>query len=95
MMRTFARTMTFALSLLAAAATAGAASPPCGPAPRNDAALLEQSRQQVAWEAHNAKGVDKVQLKAEEARLQWMIDEMNRGGRVDPADVDRELNRSY
>ncbi len=94
-MRTFARTMTFAVSLLAAAATAGAAGPPCANTPRDDAALLEQSREQVAWEAHNAKGVDKLQLKQEEARLQWMIDEMHRGGRVDAEDVDRELNRSY
>ena len=94
-MRTFARTITFAVSLLSIAATAGAASPPCGATPRDDTALLEQSRAQVAWEAHNAKGVDKLQLKQEEARLQWMIDEMHRGGRVDPVDVDRALNRSY
>jgi hypothetical protein len=93
-MRTFARTALFGVSLLAIAATAGAAGPPCG-SPRNDAALLEQEREQVAWEAHNAKGVDKQELKAEESRLQWMIDELNRGGHVDPADVDRTLNRTY
>jgi hypothetical protein len=94
-MKTFARTMLFGISMLSVAATAGAAAnDPC-PNPRNDAALLEDSRDRVAWQAQNAKGVDKHQLKAEEERLQGLIDELQRGGRVDAEEIDRSLNRTY
>jgi hypothetical protein len=92
-MNSLARTLSLTVSMLSLATLVAAAPPPCGPA-RNDAALLEDTRDRVAWEAHNAKGVDKQQLKEEEHRLQWMIDELHRGGRVEPDDIDRELNRS-
>lgn len=59
-----------------------------------DAALLENERQQLAWEAQNAKGVDKAQLRSDEARVQDMIDGLQRGERVDPEEVDRVLNRT-
>lgn len=80
-----------ALSLAATAAWAG---PPFS-IPHDDAAALENSRARVAWEARNAKGIDKQQLRNEEQRLQGIIDELQRGGHVDPGEIDRTLNRTY
>jgi len=59
-----------------------------------DGALLEDERAKLAWEAHNAKGVDKADLRSEEARVQEMIDDLQRGAPVDPEEVDRVLNRT-
>lgn len=60
----------------------------------SDGALLEDERAKLAWEAHNAKGVDKADLRSEEARVQEMIDDLERGAPVDPEEVDRVLNRT-
>lgn len=58
-----------------------------------DASLLESSRQDLAWQGQNAKGSEKAQLRSEEARVQELIDSLQRGDKVDPEDVDRVLNR--
>lgn len=88
-MKSFTRTMVLGLAMLSLAGSVGAAE-----APKRDVAALENSRDQVAWRAGNAKGVDKQQLKEEEQRLQNLIDELNRGGQVDSSEVDRALNRT-
>lgn len=88
-MKAFRRTMVLGLAMLSIAATVGAAE-----APKHDVAALEDSRDQVAWQARNTKGVDQQQLKKEEQRLQGLIDSLNRGGQVDSSEVDRALNRT-
>ena len=88
-MKAFTRTMVLGLATLGFAATVHAAD-----APRRDAAALENSRDAVAWQAQNAKGVDKTQLKQEEQRIQDLIDNVQRGGQVDVDDIDRTLNRT-
>lgn len=86
-MKTLTQSMLIGLAMLSLVGTAGAAD-------KGDVAALEDSRDQVAWQAQNAKGVDKQELKEEEQRLQGLIDALNQGGRVDPAEVDRALNRT-
>ena len=88
-MKALTRTMILGLAMLSLAASAGAAE-----APKRDVAALENSRDTVAWQAENAKGIDKQQLKDEERRLQGLIDSLNQGSRVDPSEVDRSLNRT-
>lgn len=85
----FTHTMVLGLAMLSLAATVGAAE-----APKRDVASLEDSRDMVAWQAQNAKGVEKQQLREEEQRLQRLIDSLNSGGRVDASEVDRALNRT-
>ena len=88
-MKTFSQTMVIGLAILSLTGTVGAAE-----SQKRDIAALEDSRDMVAWEAQNAKGVDKQELKEEEQRLQGLIDALNQGGRVDPSEVDRTLNRT-
>jgi hypothetical protein len=61
---------------------------------QKDAAALEDSRQGVAWEARNAKGADRQLLREEEQRLQDLIDGLQRGDKVDQAEIDRVLGRT-
>ena len=86
-------TMTIAAATLAIASNGWAAAPCCA-AKSDVAAALENSRQNLAWEAHNAKGVDKDALRDEEQRVQGMIDALQRGDKVDPAEIDHTLNRT-
>ena len=88
-MKAFTRTMVLGLAMLSITATVGAAE-----APRNDVTALQDSREMVAWQARNAKGFDQQQLRTEEQRLQGLIDNLQQGGRVDPSEVDRTLNRT-
>ena len=88
-MKAFTRTFVLGLAMLSLAGTAGAAE-----APKQDVAALEDSRNMVAWQAQNAKGVDKQARQDEEQRLQGLIDSLNQGGRVDASEVDRTLNRT-
>jgi hypothetical protein len=81
--------MVLGLAMLSLAATVGAAE-----GQKRDVTSLENSRDTVAWQAGNAKGVDKQQLKEEEQRLQGLIDSLNQGKQVDPSEVDRALNRT-
>ena len=86
-MKTLTQSIMIGLAMLSLVGTAGATD-------KRDVAALEDSRDQVAWQAQNAKGVDKQDLKEEEQRLQGLIDTLNQGGRVDPSEVDRALNRT-
>lgn len=58
-----------------------------------DAVLLERERQELAWQGHNTKGVEKARLRSQEALVQDLIDGLQRGDNVDPEQVDRILNR--
>ncbi len=78
-----------AAAILALATTAGAADR------GHDAALLESERQELAWQAQNAKGIDATQLRQEEDRVQDLIDGLQRGDHVDTDAIDRVLNRTY
>ena len=88
-MKAFTRIMVLGVAMLLLAGSAGAAE-----ATKSDVAALENSRDNVAWQAQNTKGVEKQQLREEQQRLQGLIDSLNQGGRVDPAEVDRTLNRT-
>lgn len=88
-METLTKAMTLGLVMLSFAATVGATE-----APQRDVAALEDSRDQVAWQARNAKGVSQQERRGEAERLQGLIDSLNQGGRVDPSEVDRALNRT-
>jgi hypothetical protein len=88
-MRKLAGMMMAAAALLALAATVEAADA------KHDTTLLEDERQEHAWAAQNAKGVDKAAHHAEEQRVQELIDSLQRGERVDTSEVDRVLNRTY
>lgn len=87
-MKGFTRTMLLGIAILSLAGTTSAAEG------KRDVAALEDSRDMVAWQAQNAKGFEKQQLKEEEQRLQGLIDSLNQGGRVDSSEVDRALNRT-
>ena len=62
---------------------------------KSDASLLASEREELAWEAHNNKGIKRAQLRSDEARVQELIDGLERGDKVDPVEVDRILNRTY
>jgi hypothetical protein len=62
--------------------------------PTADAALLESERQELAWQGQNTKGAEKARLRSDEALVQDLIDGLQRGEKVDPAEVDRILNRT-
>lgn len=62
---------------------------------KSDANLLQRERDELAWEAHNNKGIKGAQLRSDEARVQELIDGLERGEKVDPVEVDRILNRTY
>ena len=88
-MKNLNRKVMMGLAILSIATTVGAAE-----SSKNDAAALEDSRQELVWESRNAKGVDREQLRDEAQRLQRLIDDLQRGGKVDPAEIDRALGRS-
>lgn len=88
-MKAFTRIMILGVAMLSLAGSAGAAE-----ATKRDVAALENSRDAVAWQAQNSKGVEKQQLRDEEQRLQGLIDSLNQGGRVDADEIDRALNRT-
>ncbi len=88
-MRFGIRTLSSGIAMLSVAGVVHAAT-----APKHDVQALENSRDDVTWEAQNAKGIDQQDRRDEAQRLQGMIDTLNRGERVDPAEIDRTLNRT-
>jgi hypothetical protein len=88
-MKNFMRVVIMSLAMLPIATTVGAAD-----ASKKDAAALEDSRQAVAWKARNANGADRQLLREEEQRLQDLIDGLQRGDKVDQAEIDRVLGRT-
>ena len=88
-MKAFTSTMVLGLIMLSIAASVGATEPA-----KSDIAALQDSREVVAWQARNSKGVDQDQLRSEEQRLGGLIDTLERGGHVDPTEIDRTLNRA-
>lgn len=88
-MKAFTRTMVLGLAMISIAASAGATEPR-----ESDVSALQDSRDVVAWQARNAKGVDQDRLRSEEQRLDGLIDTLQRGGQVDPSEIDRTLNRA-
>lgn len=88
-MNAFTRAMVLGMAMVSIAASVGATEPS-----NSDVAALQDSRDVVAWQARNAKGVDQSQLRSEEQRLDGLIDTLQRGGQVDPSEIDRTLNRA-
>jgi hypothetical protein len=68
--------------------------PPTAVERQHDAALLEDERQEHVWAAQNEKGMNKLAHRAQEEEVQAMIDALERGERVDPEAIDRQLNRT-
>jgi len=52
------------------------------------------AQQTLAFRAQNSKGMHAHELKAEEQRLDRMISDLEQGRSVDPAEVDRALERA-
>ena len=88
---TFTKSMILGLAILSIAGTVSAAE---APKRDRDVTALENSRDALAWQARNTKGVEQNQLREEQERLQGLIDLLNQGGQVDPSEVDRALNRT-
>jgi len=88
-MKNIMRVVVMGLATLSLATTVGAAD-----APKKDVAALENARQEVAWKAQNAKGMDRQLLREEEQRVQDLIDGLQRGDKVDQAAIDRTLGRT-
>ena len=88
-MKAFTRTMVLGLAMVSIAASVGATEPR-----KSDIAALQDSREVVAWQARNSKGLDQGQLRSEEQRLDGLIDTLQGGGQVDPAEIDRTLTRA-
>lgn len=74
--------------------TRSTTSAPSATVDKSDAALLESERQELAWQGQNTKGAEKARLRSDEALVQDLIDGLQRGENVDPAEVDRVLNRT-
>ena len=89
-MTTFKSTI-IGLALLGASAAAHAAA---DVASNPTAARVEAARDRVAWEAQTTKGSPSAQLRFEERRLQHLLDRLEQGERVDPREIDRELNQA-
>ncbi len=83
---TFLKTSLLTLAVLATAAQVWA-----GQAPAKQAAQLANAREDVAQAAINTKGSQRGQLMMQQQKLQGLIDDLQAGRRVDPAEIDRAL----
>jgi len=88
---TISKSTMIGLALLGASATAYAAA---DVATHPNAARVEAARDRVAWEAQTTKGSPSAVLRLEERRLQNLLDRLEQGERVDPNEIDRELNQA-
>ena len=78
-----------ALGVLGAATLSGAAQ-----SSRSDIASLQQTHDRVARLADTTKGGVKGRMLLEQQRIQGLIDDLEAGKPVDPADIDHALQRS-
>ena len=79
------------MSLVALAATTPAFAADMRHPVRSD---LAAAQQRLAWQAQNSKGTHAQELSAEQRRLDALIDDLEQGRPVNPADVDRALERA-
>jgi hypothetical protein len=86
-MKTFATTIL--MLALAAALPALAAGPQTG---RADA--LRTAQEQLARQARETKGAPQQRALLERARIQRMLDDLEAGRAVDPAQIDRALEQT-
>jgi hypothetical protein len=77
------------LAVLGAVTLGGAAQPS-----RSDIAQLQDAQDRVARFAGTTKGGAQQRLLLEKQRIQGLIDDLETGKPVDPADIDRTLQRS-
>jgi hypothetical protein len=63
-------------------------------ADRRDTTALAAARHKLHAAAGNTKGIPRANLDIERARLQRLIDALERGDQVNPAEIDRELERA-
>ncbi len=61
---------------------------------RSDVAALRDAQDRVARFADTTKGGVKGRLLLDKQRIQGLIDDLERGRSVDPADIDRVIQRS-
>ena len=77
------------LAVLGVATLSGAAQ-----SSRSDIASLQEAQKRVARLADTTKGGVKGRMLLEEQRIQGLIDDLEAGKPVDPADIDRALQRA-
>ncbi len=78
-------------SLLTLAALATAAQVWAGEAPSKQAAQLAGAKNDVAQAAINSKGSRRAELMMQQQKLQGLIDDLQSGKQIDPAEIDRAL----
>ena len=88
-------TLTMAMAagalVLASTAVAGPAQN-CDDMRSDTRALLEETRDDLAWEARNTRGIERFTLTEDERRVQEMIDSLQRGQNVDTAEIDVSIS---
>lgn len=52
---------------------------------------LRMAKDEARWRAMNSKTVQKLEFRNEERRLDGLIDRLERGGQVDPDEIDEAL----
>lgn len=77
---------TITLAALAAAVQVGAAE-----APKTQATDLRAAQRRLAWQASGTKGMPRQELLLEQQRLERLINDLEAGRSVDPAEIDRGL----
>lgn len=79
---------------MVAAFVALAAEGALGEAPRAKTQDLARARQQLYGRAESAKGTNRILLMQEKRKVESLIDDLEAGRPVDPAEVERALNRA-
>ena len=86
---TTVRTALMTLAAFGFAAQLGAAE-----APKVRSGELRTAREKLAWDAQATKGTPRQLLLLEQQKLDSLIDDLERGRPVDPAEIDRVLERA-
>ena len=63
-------------------------------APATRARELRAAQQKLAWSANQTKGSPRQLLLMEQRKLDGLIDDLEHGKALDPAEIDRALERS-
>ena len=83
--------MNFTVTLIACAALAAATSVTAADTARRDIATLRTTQEQLARAAGRTKGGPRQLLLLEQQRVGQLIEDLEQGRAVDPAEIDRAL----
>ena len=92
-MRTF-KVTTITLAFVGAFAVAGIPADAADHQSNAQTERLEAARDTLAWQAQTLKGTPSHELRFEQQRVEDLIDRLQRGERVDPAEIDRAERRA-